>query len=45
MFVEDPIDEGISYGKNGKVTVPKKPGLGVSVKEDYLKKLKQIIVR
>ncbi len=44
MFVEDPIDGGISYGKNGKVTVPKKPGLGVSVKEDYLKKLKQIIV-
>ena len=44
MFIEDPVNDGISYGPGGEVTLPEKPGLGASVNEDYLKRLEKIIL-
>jgi L-alanine-DL-glutamate epimerase-like enolase superfamily enzyme len=44
MFIEDPVNDGISYGPGGEVTLPGKPGLGASVDENYLKRLEKIIL-
>ncbi len=44
MFIEDPVVGGISYGNGGLVTVPDVPGLGASLDENYLKRLKKVIV-
>ena len=38
MLEEDPVIGGIVYGKNGEVTVPDAPGLGLTVDPDFLKK-------
>ena len=45
MFMEDPVEGGISYGKAGLVTLPESNGLGASMSEAYLQKLKKIIVK
>lgn len=37
MFKEDPVTDGIVYGKNGLITVPEKPGLGASISMERLK--------
>lgn len=39
MFVEDPVIGGITYGEKGIVAVPDTPGIGATVKEDYLNRL------
>jgi L-alanine-DL-glutamate epimerase-like enolase superfamily enzyme len=44
MFVEDPVEGGITYGEGGVIAMPDKPGLGASVDEQYLRKLTHIIV-
>ncbi len=44
MFVEDPVVGGIVYEKGGLVTVPDAPGLGASLHENYIKRLKKIVV-
>ncbi|MFV0592872.1 MAG: mandelate racemase/muconate lactonizing enzyme family protein [Draconibacterium sp.] len=38
MLEEDPVIGGITYGENGKVTVPDVPGLGLTVDPGFLKK-------
>lgn len=44
MFVEDPVSGGITYLTNGVIKVPDDPGLGASVKEEYLETLDRIVV-
>ncbi len=44
MFIEDPVVDGITYSKGGVVTVPDVPGLGASLDEDYVKRLKKMVV-
>ncbi|AWW00874.1 dipeptide epimerase [Arcticibacterium luteifluviistationis] len=44
MFEEDPVLEGITYGKNGLVSLSDKIGLGVKVKADYLEKLTKVVI-
>ncbi|HTD92258.1 MAG TPA: dipeptide epimerase [Chitinophagaceae bacterium] len=44
MFSEDPVTDGMVYEKNGVITVPKTPGLGASVSEAWLKKMKGVVV-
>ena len=40
MFVEDPVTGGIVYEKNGVVKVPEVTGLGASISEERLEKMK-----
>lgn len=44
MFVEDPVEGGIIYGKNGKITVPETLGLGAKMKNDYLATLEKVTI-
>ena len=44
MFTEDPISGGITYNKEGVVSLPDAIGLGATVEEDYLAKLKKVVV-
>ncbi len=44
MFTEDPVVGGITYSKGGVITVPDVPGLGASLDEDYLNRLKKISI-
>jgi L-Ala-D/L-Glu epimerase len=44
MFSEDPISGGIVYEKNGVIELPDGPGLGAMVKENWLNKLKHVII-
>jgi L-alanine-DL-glutamate epimerase-like enolase superfamily enzyme len=44
MFTEDPISGGITYDDKGVVTLPDAIGLGASVDEKYLKRLKKVEV-
>jgi len=44
MFTEDPISGGITYDNKGVVTLPDVIGLGASVEEAYLKRLKKVEV-
>lgn len=44
MFEEDPVTGGITYGTGGLVTVPTAIGLGASIDESYLKKLKKVVI-
>ena len=44
MFVEDPVVGGITYGKNGKISVPDAPGLGATIDKSYLSRLDKISV-
>jgi L-alanine-DL-glutamate epimerase-like enolase superfamily enzyme len=42
MFVTDPVTGGIAYHEKGKIIVPETPGLGATINEEVLKKLKKI---
>jgi L-Ala-D/L-Glu epimerase len=44
MFMDDPVVGGITYDKNGVVTVPDDPGLGAIVDDSYLEQLEKIEV-
>ncbi len=44
MFIEDPVIGGIVYGNGGLVTVPDAPGLGASLDENYVRRLKKVVV-
>lgn len=44
MFSEDPVSGGISYEKNGVVKVPEIAGLGATISENWLEKMKKIII-
>ena len=44
MFTEDPVDGGIIYEENGVIKVPEAPGLGATIKEEWLEKMENIIV-
>jgi L-alanine-DL-glutamate epimerase-like enolase superfamily enzyme len=44
MFMEDPVTGGIVYEKNGVVKVPDAIGLGATVDESWLEKMKKVIV-
>lgn len=44
MFVEDPVEDGITYGPNGQITVPELPGLGASIKPQFLEGIKGRVV-
>ena len=44
MFSKDPVSGGIVYEKNGVVRVPEVPGLGATVKKEWLNKFEKIIV-
>lgn len=44
MMEEDPVEGGIKYGKNGVVTITETPGLGASIKPEFLSELKKVTV-
>jgi L-alanine-DL-glutamate epimerase-like enolase superfamily enzyme len=44
MFTEDPVTGGIIYEKNGVVKVPDTNGLGATIDESWLSRMKKIIV-
>ena len=44
MFTEDPVYGGITYDHKGVVSLPDSIGLGATVEEDYLAKLKKVVV-
>ncbi len=44
MFTEDPVSGGIEYKANGVIEVPDTPGLGSTIKEEYLAKAEQITI-
>ena len=44
MFVEDPVVGGITYDSTGIVKVPDKLGLGASIDQKFLKKMKSVII-
>jgi len=44
MMEEDPVEGGIKYNANGKVSLPETPGLGAKINDYYLKGLKSIVV-
>jgi L-Ala-D/L-Glu epimerase len=44
MFDEDPVAGGITYGQNGVVTIPDKPGLGATMDEKYLQAQTKIVI-
>jgi L-alanine-DL-glutamate epimerase-like enolase superfamily enzyme len=44
MFTEDPVTGGITYGKNGRITVPDLPGLGATIEESVLEGLSSVLV-
>jgi len=39
MFIEDPVKGGITYNKEGVVSLPETPGLGAAMEEEYLRNL------
>lgn len=44
MFVEDPVEGGISYDNNGVISIPEAVGLGATMSENYLSNLTKAIV-
>jgi L-Ala-D/L-Glu epimerase len=44
MFTADPVSGGIEYKNNGVIDVPDIPGLGATIKEDYLKNAESILI-
>ncbi len=44
MFVEDPVNGGIIYEKNGVVKVPEQVGLGATISPDWLARMQKVIV-
>ncbi|AYD48590.1 mandelate racemase/muconate lactonizing enzyme family protein [Arachidicoccus soli] len=45
MFVEDPVEGGITYSNKGVISIPETAGLGATMSEKYLNKLAKIILR
>jgi L-alanine-DL-glutamate epimerase-like enolase superfamily enzyme len=43
MFSEDPVTGGISYEKNGTITIPEGNGLGASIVDSRLGKMESIV--
>jgi len=41
MFIEDPVEGGITYHENGFIEVPDLPGIGATVRASYLEKLQK----
>jgi L-alanine-DL-glutamate epimerase-like enolase superfamily enzyme len=39
MMEEDPVEGGINYGEGGEIHVPDAPGLGATIKKDFLERL------
>jgi L-alanine-DL-glutamate epimerase-like enolase superfamily enzyme len=39
MMEEDPVEGGITYGQGGEIHVPDAPGLGATIKKDFLERL------
>jgi L-Ala-D/L-Glu epimerase len=44
MFTEDSVSGGISYNRQGVITVPDQPGLGAWIDDDILKKFSGIVI-
>ena len=44
MFTEDPVTGGLSYKKNGVVTVPEAAGLGATISDDWLKRMERVVI-
>ena len=44
MFTADPVNDGIEYKANGVIEVPDVPGLGATIKQDYLKEAENILI-
>jgi L-alanine-DL-glutamate epimerase-like enolase superfamily enzyme len=44
MFTADPVAGGIEYKNNGVIEVPDIPGLGATIKEDYLRNAESILI-
>jgi len=44
MFSEDPIEGGIEYATNGRITIPPGIGLGATVKQEWLAKMEKVKV-
>jgi L-alanine-DL-glutamate epimerase-like enolase superfamily enzyme len=45
MLSEDPVLNGITYGKNGEISIPEINGIGATIDEDGLKKLEKVIIK
>ncbi|MGZ5245392.1 MAG: mandelate racemase/muconate lactonizing enzyme family protein [Bacteroidia bacterium] len=45
MFAEDPVSGGITYSKNGEITLPETIGLGAKIDEACLKNLPKIVIK
>lgn len=45
MMEDDPVIGGISYGENGTVNVPDKPGLGAEIDKKYLEKCPKNVIK
>ncbi len=45
MFTEDPVIGGITYSKGGFVTVPDAVGLGASLDENFMNRLKKVVIK
>ena len=44
MFTADPVKGGIEYKNNGVVEVPNVPGLGATIKPEYLKEAENVLI-
>lgn len=44
MFSDDPINGGLEYGANGSLQLPKVPGIGANIKEEWLENMPCIII-
>ena len=44
MFTEDPVNGGLSYEANGMMKVPEAPGLGATIKDEWLSKMEKLII-
>jgi L-alanine-DL-glutamate epimerase-like enolase superfamily enzyme len=45
MFEEDPVEGGITYGAAGEIVVPDLPGLGATIKKDFLENMPCKVIR
>jgi L-Ala-D/L-Glu epimerase len=44
MYTEDPVEGGLIYERNGRMTLPQVPGLGASIARDYLEQAEQVTI-
>lgn len=44
MFSDDPVTGGIVYKENGVIKVPETPGLGATIEQSWLDKMKRVVV-